>query len=364
MDALDRVRLMASDVMVSKDGVERARTVLESTLEDQPRPRRVLALRIGIGLAAAAAATAIALVVALWQPNASTPVAITPHPTPERTVEPTPTPTVTAPPSSPPLTVAGVVEEAAALAPLTVGSEISSGRYLRVDTTTETLARYVPGGDIYQTPRASAVAGWITQNSYTTYIPADRSAEWVRVFSPDHPLVRGFGPDAEALYASWLARTWHEGFTLRTLGGVPGSETEPGEILMGSDAYFAQVPRETDSLYNWYASRSDGDPALTFLLVVQDLEMNAAPADLRAAMFRALGRIPGVVISSVEGAVVTLAIEWQFQGDFRQNSVSVDTATGFITASTSTRGSGGTLIPDSVPDHRITTTFSAVDVAP
>lgn len=358
MDVLDRMRLITIDDDLDNAQLEHSRAALETAIaaERRPHAHRARVLRIGIVAASIAGVAAVALVVSTWQPRPSRPIAET-H-APAETVEPDPTATTA------PLTAVVVLDRAAMMAPASVGSTIAGARYLRIDTQTEQLVLY--GADAKYGPfnatRAEATAGWTVAGSYTTYIPADRSREWVSVFHPAHTLVSTFGADAQALYASWIAGVPDEEIVIRTMGGMgdaPSSDLFP---MFGSDAYYAKMPRDPRALYNWYSAKASYDSV--FRLVVQDLEVNAAPADLRAAMFRALGFAPGVTIVGTDGTVVTLGFDWEVLGEKRRETISVDSATGLVTASTVTVGSGSAVVPQSVPTFRTITTTSATDTAP
>ena len=99
--------------------------------------------------------------------------------------------------------------------------------------------------------------------------------------------------------------------------------------------------------------------------LIQDLELDAAPADLRQAMFLALAEVDGTTIESVDGSVTTLRFVFPDTGGVRSATLSVDRETGLVVGSTTMfREPGGSIVPDSVPDFRVTTTVSVVDAAP
>lgn len=368
MDVLDRVRQIDVHDEVDDSQLRRSRASLEELMasERQPRARRrAWALPVGIGAGALAATAAVALVVASWQPRTSDPIAGTDTPAPVETVDPRPTPT------EEPATAATVLEGAARLAPASVGSAIAMGGYLRIDTRLEQLVLYSADApdSPYNASRAGATAGWVVARTYTTYIPADRSQEWVRVFHPDFALVSTFGADAESLYAQWISGIPQEELVDRSMGGLGGEASQGVDgTIYASDAYFASMPRDPHALLTWYSARiTRDDPtpnATLFTHVVQDLELNAAPADLRATMFRAIALIPGVTIAGAEGTVVTLAIEYPNDDGLWRNTISVDSATGLVAASAVTQGASPGVVPESVPSHRTTTAITASATAP
>ena len=378
MDILERVREVRPDSPLDETRIGRSRALLAQEIaRGQGRTHRTTAAwAVGGGLGGlvvtAAAATAVAIAVNASPSGIPDPGLTEAIPAPSVSVEPprpTPTPRTTpAPPATPtPLTAAGVLEGAAALASSSAGSELASGRYLRVENTLEQLVFY--GADAESSPynatRATATAAWVSTGRYVTYIPADRSREWVRVFEPERKIVALYGTDADSLSVDWVSQMLGEQIVDRYQGGLDFLGDVP---VYASDAYFAQMPRDPQQLLDWIRSRmiernvEDVDGGVVDVLV-QDLELNAAPADLRATMFRALSLVPGVEVASIEGAVTTLRFRFAHYGA-GLGTVSIDTGTGLVTTHSTTYGSGSAIVPDSVPDDRVTTTLTVVDAAP
>ena len=204
--------------------------------------------------------------------------------------------------------------------------------------------------------------------TYSTYIPADRSGEWVRVFQPEKRIVAAVRTDAEPLAAQWVDMTLDEVIVDRYQGGLGDPGRRDTDPTFGSDAYFAQMPRDPQQLLDWNRARmiegnvEDVDEGVVMVLI-QDLELNAAPPDLRAAMFRALALAPGVEIQSVDGDRTTLAFRFDMY-EPRVGTMTIDTRTGLVVASTGTTAPGPGIVPESVPGHRVTTTITVVDEAP
>jgi hypothetical protein len=199
-------------------------------------------------------------------------------------------------------------------------------------------------------------------------MPADRSGDWFRVFEPDRQIVALFGADAESLANGWLDMALKERIVERYQGGLdPLGEGRPP--IYASDAYFDAMPRDPSALIAWHRARLQAgnvenlDEGVVSVLV-QDLELNAAPADVRSAMFHALALAEGVTIQSVDGAITTLAFPFTGSGRSLSATVSIDTETGHVVESTVTSLLPSGLVPDSVPDSRVTTTISVVDSAP
>ena len=373
MDVLDRVREFGADIELSDDQLSLAlQDVRRGLVPDAPARRRAR-LWIGVGgiggLVAAGAATT-AIVIALSAPPAALVEAVTPSPeAPEVTVAPPPPPSPEPSPIVVPVTAATVLEQAAALASTSAGSSLAQGGHLRIESTTEQLVLYSEAAEQspYNASRQNATAAWVAVGSYSTYIPADRSGEWVRVFEPEKRIAALYGTDAEYLAAQWLDMTLDEVIVNRYQGGLgdPGDETNP---TFGSDAYFAQMPADPQQLLDWNRARmvagnvEDPDEGAVTVLI-QDLELNAAPPDLRAAMFRALALAPGVEIQSVEGDLTTLSFRFDMF-EPRVGTMTIDTRTGLVAASTGTTSPGPGIVPESVPGHRVTTSITVVDSAP
>lgn len=375
MDVLDHVREIGADVELTEAQLARAAaSVREGLREDRAPGRRRLWIGIGsIGGALAAATAATAIVVAATAPQATVVEAVTPPPTaPEATVapdpaEPTPAPVEPAPVELAP--AAAVLEHAAGLAPL-ASPQLQSGQYLLVQSRIEYLVTYdaeAVGTAPYGSSRSVADAGWLATSTYETYIPADRSGEWVRIFNPDLAVIDWYGTGAEDLAAEWRAQVFvADPIVERTQGGL----IEPYEsgYTIGSPEYYAAMPRDPQALLDWYGDYNGlaGEQRSTEILaqaLIFDLEINAAPADLRASMFRALSLIEGVSVETADGSVTTLSIDVDPDGD-QIVTLSIDMETGLVVGSSLTRGPGSDVIPDEVVDHRVITTTSVVDTAP
>jgi len=373
MDVLDRVREFGADIELTDDQLSRARQEVQRGLVPDAPSRKRARLWVGIGgigglLAAGAATTAI--VIALSAPPATVVEAVTPSPQPpEVTVAPPPPPSPEPSQTLAPVTAATVLEQAAALASTSAGSSLAQGGYLRIDSATEQLVLYSPEAEHspYNASRENATAAWVAAGTYSTYIPADRSGEWVRVFQPEKRIVALYGSDAEYLAAQWVEMALDEVIVDRYQGGL-GDGGDNSDPTFGSDAYFAQMPHDPQQLLDWNRARmiegnvEDVDEGAVMVLI-QDLELNAAPPDIRAAMFRALALAPGVAIQSVDGDRTTLAFRFDMY-EPRVGTMTIDTRTGLVVASTGTTSPGPGIVPESVPGHRVTTTITVVDEAP
>ena len=220
--------------------------------------------------------------------------------------------------TTPPTEIVGaaaVLEHAAELAPLS-SPALQPGQYLLVQSRIEYVVTYdadIVDGAPYSSPRSESEAAWLVTSSHDTYIPEDRNGEWVRVFNADTSVIAWYGPEAEALAADWERQVQQaEPIVQRVQGGL----IEPFEVgyTIGSPEYYAAMPRDPQALLDWYWDYNglgDEERATEILaqVLIQDLELNAAPADLRASMFRALSLVEGVAVQFSEGDVTTLSID-------------------------------------------------------
>jgi hypothetical protein len=366
MDLLDRVRGIGEGADLTTEQYGAARDALEAaTTTARPPRRRAWWIGAGAagGLALAAAATATALVLS-QQSAPAPPVAETPRPSDTHVASPTPLPTPQPSASPPPASAAiTLLEQAALAAASTSDPALEPGQYLHVHVDLEYLET-----SPLNASRAEAEAAWWVRGAYDVYIPSDRAGEWIRVFPDSTEIVDTFGDGADALAQAWLAQAGvRETIVERVTGGLVPPYEEGGTVY-ASDAYWAQMPRDPRALIDWYEEYLGkdllADPRGEVVrLLIQDLETNAAPAGLRATMFRALGLIEGVEVETTEDSRVTLAYEFT-TGAIRRTTLTIDTATGMFVASTSGAGETNAIIPDALPDRRNTVTVSVVDEAP
>ncbi|MCH6229798.1 hypothetical protein MK786_03500 [Microbacterium sp. CFH 31415] len=371
MDVWDLVRDLGDDAELDDDALRAAERTLRYAIDGETARKRRLRWALGGGIGAAVLTGAAATAVALSMTNSTAPV-VQPDPdagvveTPVVTVEPAPDPTPTpAAPTAP--TAQEVLEGAAALAVESAGSVMAEGRYLRIEHTIAQLVLYAPDAPAspYNANRESATAAWVSTGTWVQYIPSERSGEWVRVFEPEHEIAARFGAATDQLIAEWDQKSGvDEQIVQRVQGGIV--ESYEGEPTLGSDAYYAQMPQDPAALLEWNRQRvgaSEGTAvdAAVVIVLIQDLELNAAPPALRAAMFRALALVPGAEIVAADQATSTIA--YTYPGD-RREMLTIDTATGLVTSRSTTLGAGVGVVPGSVPDFTYRTTISVVDEAP
>ncbi|MFS0913010.1 hypothetical protein AB3M89_14610 [Microbacterium sp. 179-I 3D2 NHS] len=367
MDVFERVRDIGAGDGLTEDRIIGARIRLLQGIEgsrgaERARLTKKPVFLIAGAVAGVAAATAAAVVVGQLTSPAPRVEAVP-------TASPTPAPSPSAGEPFERATVASVLESAAGATVAGGALEAAPGQYLRVEHQTTQLVLYQPTGQYTQwdATRESATAAWVAPGTYVTYIPGDRSQEWVTVFEPKTTISQTFGAEGDALAAEWLAGTLKEQIVDRHAGGIDdGSDPQ-----MGSDAYYAQIPRDPQQLLDWYRTLMIGDvldeDSQIASMIIQELERNAAPADLRAAMLLALREMPNGRILGVDGSSVTLGFSFAWTSDLFDSwteTLTVDTSSGFVSASSRTLGSGGSLVPESVPNSSVVTSISIVDDAP
>lgn len=278
---------------------------------------------------------------------------------------------------------AAVLENAADVTIAAIDTTLAPGQYLRIQTDSEQLWQWDVGmGDeawerFNNGNRADAEAGLVVQESRVLYVPADRSADWIWDWSADPQVAATYGTRTDEATADWAAREaasnsgyWPDVQALPG-GEIPAAEGDDTQYLL--DSYrpvYDQMPREPQALLDWFRARS-GDPNVSDQWVVDAmtdvLTANLMPAELRAAVLRALALVPGIRVSGVDGPATTL--EYQ-SGDWlytRTTEITLDTELGMISSlaqTTSNNVIGSDTIPATVPDSRTTVRTTVVENAP
>ncbi|CAM05571.1 hypothetical protein A8924_6748 [Saccharopolyspora erythraea NRRL 2338] len=157
--------------------------------------------------------------------------------------------------------------------------------------------------------------GVLAENRRERWIPADEKQEWLerRTTTGQEKWVKGTREEAEAagvdVYASW----WPEGERKSPCGdfyanqsadgGAPPCAGEPG-WGKPTQEWMATLPREPEALYATLRSTAGSpydEPVMDNYQMVHNvgttLQTGQVPADLRAALYRALAMVPGVEIT-------------------------------------------------------------------
>lgn len=360
MDILDRVRDIEQEAELSEAQVARARHVLSSEIAGRPVARAAAGrlrrpwVRAGVLAGSAAAVAAAVFVAGNLLP-----------------VDP-------GDPGKPPVigpgvaTAAEVLEQTAQRA-IAVDAGIQPGQYLRIEETQAFLefaiedvatGELVPMGN-----RENAEAAFVAERTTQLYVPADREDEWVWDLRGPWEVTEVFGDRAEEAVAFWERQSHGDTPEVWRLPGGRDPAGEGGAATLDNREELASMPRDPEELLEWYRHRpqapGEGADGWIVWTISSTLTTNLAPADLRAAMFEALALVEGVEIAEQAGEIVAFSYTAVFGDWTRTTTFTVDTELALVTAVTDASiPSGGSIVPDSVPDERRSVVVSAVDEAP
>lgn len=245
---------------------------------------------------------------------------------------------------APVASAAEVLERAAETTLTTTVLSPGPGQYIRIQEIATSHLGWTgdirdPNGGGWDS-RSSATEA-VVQESRSLFVPADREDDWVRDFDESFEILEISGPDTQ-LARSVLSSTRNgSGLAVEvypggmyTQTGVVAEGVAADEVLTfavnGLSCYYDEMPREPAALVRWLESYEPeylsacGPPSLT-----EPENFNLAPAELRAAMFRALALSDGAKVVRTEGDVTTIALsegdesEWMITFD-------IDTSTGLM----------------------------------
>lgn len=365
MDVFERVREVNRGAGLTEERIAASRarllTALDSatTTERKRIARRPMFVIAGAVTGVAAVAAGVVVVSQLSMPTPRV------EAVPQETVRPTPEPSPTPLPS---VTSGTTVTE-----PFP-GTTPQAGQYLRIETSVDSLMYRDAQGSLFtwngKQDTAPPVSAATVRDLSETSIPADRSAEWSGSFGPGLILVQVF-PSGQGVAEE---QTWKELLpqndavqSWRAMGGFDSHDLP----RRGSTEYFAQFPRDPAALLDFAKTFERGyqqtpqqadEAAVDAIMTV--LRSNAAPTDLRVALLEALALSPVTEITSTSGGITTYLTRFQHM-DKRTDTISIDDATGWMTAYTLRYDrSGGDFVPAGVPDIRFTSDVSIVDARP
>lgn len=156
------------------------------------------------------------------------------------------------------------------------------------------------GGDTQSSDDVSA----LERTHDELYVPADRNDDWVSIQCTRTPF-QAFGPRSEA-FAEQQAAINNE-YDPDTIRRFPGGTTSSGVTIGGyhdglhsSDDYDA-LPREPhrllDRIYELNGNSGPSRDGQALQWIIDALRGGTAPADFRAALYKAVADIPGVEIT-------------------------------------------------------------------
>ena len=204
------------------------------------------------------------------------------------------------PGSTPPASAAVLLHRAARA--VDDGPSPGPGQYLAVETR-EVAMDYLASSD----GSPGGLAGGVLERTVsTTYVPHDRAGAWAtRSWSEPHGRVYG-GAEMQAYADRTYAQSAHadDPTVERALAGHFGN----GELGGGRDDQpdLAVLPRDPDRLLSYlqHADPSSDMPGSTAIEEASALlRSGTVPRDLRAAMYDALARLPGVVVIDEQKAL-------------------------------------------------------------
>lgn len=367
MDILESVREVNVGAGLDTQRISRARgRVLNGIDEHRGRERKKLARRSLIVVGAVTGAAVVAATVIIVNQPVEQPPRVEAVPP---TVTPAPTPPEPTTPAPEPLTAVSVLSAAARASALDVFHGPAQGQYLKIERETNDLVLYgaTNPDSLFDASRADAVAAWTVRSHWTIFVPADRSGEWIQEFANDSQFTAFYGDAAEARAQEWLGSGSGQPFFQRTPGGL--GEPGPGEPSRASDAYYAEFPRDPAALLEWIRTTNgatDGSEQSVGTVteaLLQELEYDTAPADLRAAMYEALALLPNATVAGVDGDITTISFSAN-AGRWVRKDISIDMTTGLVVGSSIRQDSGSGIVPDDVPDISTKISVSVVDSAP
>lgn len=251
------------------------------------------------------------------------------------------------------------------------------GQYLRIEETMSFLEFSIPdaatGELMPMGNRDNAEAAFVTSRTSALYVPADREGEWVWDLRGPWTVGEKWGPEADAAAQVWQRQQQDGGSSTPELWRLPGGRdpqnTESPDATLDDRETFAEMPREPQALLDWFRERSgvegaEADAAAVWTMS-STLSSALAPADIRAAIFKALALVDGMQVDDPEAMLATFTYTVSGDGWERTTRFTLDTENSLITELSDTAAPGGdSIVPDDVPDEHRTVKVSIVDEAP
>lgn len=182
---------------------------------------------------------------------------------------------------------------------------------------------------------------YLAENLLETWVPADEKQEWLwrRDVTGARKWVAGTEAEARADGIPVDEAGWPEGEWRAPCGDWFAEEegrepcASPGSWQTPNAEFLASLPRDTEDLYDRLRTDTEGhgkDPDLEMVVYVADtLRTGLVPADLRAALYRVLAKVPGLEITeevaNLDGVKGTA---YGISANGRRHDVIVDPRTG------------------------------------
>lgn len=275
---------------------------------------------------------------------------------------------------------ASVLRSAAASAMEISDPAIGSGQYLLVQSDgvfsaagaleAEVERIRAEGGDVES---AEAVALLEKEHS-ELYVPADLDSVWVWIQCMREPF-QTFGPKSEAFAEEMKAV--HDRYDASIIRQFPGGNTPGGDSFAGysngprTSRDWSALPRDSrqllDRIYELNGDTGPSRDGQALQWIISALRYGTAPADVRAALYKAAAEIPGVEITedqaTLNGAVGIAIGRVETTSNVRFDLI-IDPRTGQFIGEREVTLDGFAGIPAGTATSWTTVTTSVVDAAP
>lgn len=366
MDVFKRVREVNRGAGLTEERITAARARLLTGIDAATAAERKSITRrpmFVIAGAVAGVAAVTAGVVVISQLNAPAPQ-----------VEAIPTTTVRPTPQTPPVPTPTATSGTSVTEPFP-GTTPQAGQYLHVVNTMETLiyrddqqmlTQWSAGGS------GRPISALLVRDVSEVFVPADRSGEWSGRYGVEEKVAyfsENQGSDDKAAWNALLPSS--PGVIEWTSPGGFDGEVYP---LRGSTEWFAAFPLDPAALLDYarihergYEQSPEQANEAAINTIFDTLRSNVAPAPLRQSLLGALD-LSGLTQRSVGAdGLVTYRMDYAYH-DRRVDTISIDTATGWVSEYTAhwkqTDATSNNLVPESVPDVRMTYSVSIVNSRP
>lgn len=260
---------------------------------------------------------------------------------------------------------AEVLEDASTAILNTSDPVLENGQYLRIEETTVYL--HTTAGGLPDRPETAA---FTQRDTDVWYIPADRSHDWILDESAGRETIAVYGDGGEEFRDSVLAEDDGSSTEIRSFpGGMQGASPEARPLERFRDIY-DEMPREPGALIDWlmdYMKRTDPhiadddvEPSFVAKLITEALWLDLPPAEVRAALLKALAELDAYTLREQDDATATFE---RRGAEGETDTFTVSTETGSILSVTNGRLPGATLVPE-IPALEIRFSHSIVDSAP
>lgn len=261
---------------------------------------------------------------------------------------------------------AALALESAAIAALEFSDPVvGPGQYIRVRTD----AVVAGAGDM-----GSGETAFLEKNHSELYIPADRDDDWVWIRCVGEPF-QTFGPRSEA-FAAMVMDEYERG-DADIIRWMPGGSTTHGSTFGGyqngnkSDGDFDALPLDPQQLLDWiyreteHQGQSRDGAALVW--IADTLRSGTVPADVRASLYKAAAKIPGVAVTedqaTLNGTTGIAIGRIEPASNVRQDLI-IDPATGQFIGERQVTLSGYADLPAGTAESWTAVATTVVDGAP